>query len=73
MFVKVGADVPARDVKDLGLDSVDSGHFAPGTHVEYHAEQIEKFACENNYIACGVMVAYHPKVDPELALHGFWR
>jgi len=43
VFVKAGADAFKRDVKDLVLDFVDSGHFALETHVEYFAEQIDKF------------------------------
>jgi pimeloyl-ACP methyl ester carboxylesterase len=43
IFVKAGAEAFARDVKDLVLDFVDSGHFALETHVEYYAEQIDKF------------------------------
>ena len=43
IFVKAGAEAFKRDVKDLVLDSVDSGHFALETHVEYFAEQIDKF------------------------------
>jgi pimeloyl-ACP methyl ester carboxylesterase len=43
IFIKAGAEAFARDVKDLVLDFVDSGHFALETHVEYYAEQINKF------------------------------
>jgi len=43
IFIKAGAEAFARDVKDLVLDFVDSGHFALETHVEYYAEQIDKF------------------------------
>jgi pimeloyl-ACP methyl ester carboxylesterase len=43
IFVKAGAEAFARDVKDLVLDFVDSGHFALETHVEYYAGQIDKF------------------------------
>jgi len=43
IFVKAGAEAFARDVKDFVLDFVDSGHFALETHVEYYAEQIDKF------------------------------
>jgi pimeloyl-ACP methyl ester carboxylesterase len=43
IFVKAGAEAFARDVKDFVLDWVDSGHFALETHVEYYAEQIDKF------------------------------
>ncbi|KAF8265706.1 putative hydrolase or acyltransferase of alpha/beta superfamily [Lactarius quietus] len=43
VFVKAGAEAFKRDVKDLVLDYVDSGHFALETHVEYFAEQIDKF------------------------------
>ena len=43
IFVKAGAEAFKRDVKDLVLDSVDSGHFALETHVEYFAEKIDKF------------------------------
>ena len=43
IFVKAGAQAFARDVKDFVLDFVDPGHFALETHVEYYAEQIDKF------------------------------
>lgn len=43
IFVRAGAEAFKRDVKDLVLDFVDSGHFALETHVEYFAEQIDKF------------------------------
>ena len=45
IFIKAGAEAFARDVKDkdLVLEFVDSGHFALETHVEYFAEQIDKF------------------------------
>ena len=43
IFVKAGAEAFARDVKDLVLKFVDSGHFALETHVEYYAEEIDKF------------------------------
>ena len=43
IFIKAGAEAFARYVKDLMLDFVDSGHFALETHVEYYAEQIDKF------------------------------
>jgi pimeloyl-ACP methyl ester carboxylesterase len=43
IFIKAGAEAFARDVKDLVLEFVDSGHFALETHVEYYAEQIDKF------------------------------
>ncbi|KAI0286556.1 hypothetical protein BC826DRAFT_1108769 [Russula brevipes] len=43
IFVKAGAEVFARDVKDFVLDFVDSGYFALETHVEYFAERIDKF------------------------------
>jgi pimeloyl-ACP methyl ester carboxylesterase len=43
IFVRAGAEAFARDVKDLVLDFVDSGHFALETHVEYYAKQIDEF------------------------------
>ena len=43
IFVKAGAEAFKRDVKDLVLAFVDSGHFALETHVEEFAEQIDKF------------------------------
>lgn len=43
IFVKAGAEAFARDVKDLVLKFVDSGHFPLETHVEYYAEEIDKF------------------------------
>jgi pimeloyl-ACP methyl ester carboxylesterase len=43
IFIKAGAEAFKRDVKDLVVDYVDSGHFALETHVEYFAEQIDKF------------------------------
>jgi len=43
IFVKAGAEAFKRDVKDLVLDYVDSGHFALETHVEYYAEKIDNF------------------------------
>ncbi|KAI9451000.1 Alpha/Beta hydrolase protein [Lactarius psammicola] len=43
IFVRAGAEAFARDVKDLVLDFVDSGHFALETHVEYFAEKMDKF------------------------------
>lgn len=43
IFIKAGAEALARDVKDLVLEFVDSGHFPLETHVEYYAEQIDKF------------------------------
>jgi pimeloyl-ACP methyl ester carboxylesterase len=43
IFVRAGAEAFARDVKDFVLDFVDSGHFALETHIEYFAEQIDKF------------------------------
>ena len=43
IFIKAGAEAFARDVKDLVLDFVDSGHFPLETHVEHYAEQIDKF------------------------------
>ena len=43
IFVEAGAEAFRRDVKDLVVDYVDSGHFALETHVGYYAEQIDKF------------------------------
>jgi pimeloyl-ACP methyl ester carboxylesterase len=43
IFVEAGAEAFRRDVKDLVVDLVDSGHFVLETHVEYCAEQIDKF------------------------------
>jgi pimeloyl-ACP methyl ester carboxylesterase len=43
IFIKAGAEAFKRDVKDLVVDYVDSGHFALETHVEYFAELIDKF------------------------------
>ena len=59
IFVKAGAQAFARDVKDLVLDFVDSAHFALETHVEYYAEQINKFlsASPQGVRAVGCMVS----------------
>jgi hypothetical protein len=43
ILVKAGAEAFTHDVKDFVLGFVDSGHFAVETHVEYYAEQIDKF------------------------------
>jgi pimeloyl-ACP methyl ester carboxylesterase len=43
MFVKAGAEAFKRDVKDLVLGFVDSGHFALETHVEEFGERIVEF------------------------------
>jgi pimeloyl-ACP methyl ester carboxylesterase len=51
IFVKAGTDAFAFDVKDLVLDFVDSGHFALETHVEYYAEQIDKFLSARIFMA----------------------